>query len=198
MYPIDSESPITYSDGTCVTFGDYGLRIYEKGSEMVFGDYGIGDLFHIEKTELYKKLNGKGFKTVEFVLLRPNMKQVWFVEARKTMPAKSNKTRLDEDIVEISQKFVDSFMLACGIWFGQHVSKVEMHGNGDRFFKYGNRVIFALMLKNRKGKLTAIAEYIKQKFPKAVRMLWEFDVVVLNEEMAIDENIIVAENELLT
>ena len=194
MYPTDSESPIVYPDGTRVTFGDYGLRIYEKGSDMVFGDYEISNLFHIEKTELYKTLNGKGFKSVEFVLLRPNTKQIWFIEARKTMPAKSNKDRLEEDILEISQKFVDSFMLTCGIWFGQHINDVELHGNGDKFFKYGNKIFFALILKNRKGKLTALAEYIKQHFPKNVRTLWAFDVVVLNEEMAIDEKIMVAES----
>ena len=194
MYCKDCVQPITYPGGTTVSFGDFGLRIYEKGSDMTFGDYEVGDLFHIEKTDVYKKIAVKGFKSVEFVLLRSNKEEIWFVEARKTMPAKSNVERLDEDISEISQKFVDSFMLTCGMWFGQHFSNTELNENCDNFFKYGNKVIFALIVKNRKGKLTALAEYIKQKFPKNVRALWGFDVVVLNEEMAVSEKIIVAES----
>jgi hypothetical protein len=160
---------------------------------MTFGNYDAANLFHIEKSKQYKKLSGRGFKTTEFVLLRSEKEQLWFIEARKTMPAITNVERLEEEILDISQKFIDSFMLTCGIWFGQNNSKAEMPNNRDRFFKYGNKVIFALIIKNSKVKLTAIAEYIKQKFPKNVRALWSFSVVVLNEEMAAEEKIMVLE-----
>ena len=163
MYPTNSTLPITYPDGTQVTFGEYGMRICEKGSDMTFGDYGVENLLHIEKTELYKSLAGKGYKTVEFILLRPEAMELWYVEAKKTLPDEKNSERFEENLSEITQKFIDSFMLTCGIKHGEHFGKIDNFINGDEIFKNGNKVVFVLVIKYRKGKLMAIAEAIKQK-----------------------------------
>ena len=72
------------------------MRIFE--SSMIFGDFDEANCFHIEKTNLFKTLSGKGVKSVEFVLSRPKEKRLLFVEARKTLPSQNNVERFDEDI----------------------------------------------------------------------------------------------------
>jgi len=155
------------------------MRIYESG--MIFGDYDIDNCFHIEKTKLYKKLNGKGYSSVEFILHRPDKKQLLFIEAKSSLPDVKNINKYDERITEISKDFKDSFHLTCGIWFGQNNSKVDMPANGSCFFSYGTQVVFVLVIKNRTGNLTRIAEEIKRELIREYR-LWQFDILVMNED----------------
>ena len=49
-----------------------------------------------------------------------------------------------------------------------------------------------LVIKNRKGKMTAIAESIKRELLREYR-LWGFKIVVMNEEIAIRDNLVVGE-----
>ena len=46
------------------------MRIIEEG--LTFGDFIEADCFHIEKTDIYKRLSGRGVKSVEFVLSKPD------------------------------------------------------------------------------------------------------------------------------
>ena len=82
--------------------------------------------------------------------------------------------------------------MACGIWFGGHNSKVLIPKNGLRFFSYGVLIVFVLVIKNRKGNLLHIADRIKQQLLKEHR-LWKFEIIVLNEELARRENLIISE-----
>lgn len=51
-------------------------------SDVIFGPYDEKDLFHIEKSELYKSL-GEGLKTVEFILRASTTERgIVFVEAK--------------------------------------------------------------------------------------------------------------------
>jgi len=161
-------------------------------SDMLFGDYDEANCFWIEKTDLYGSIAGKGYKSVEFVLHRPDRYELQFVEGRSTLPAQGNVERYNEDIAEISQKFMDSLQLACGIWFGEHNSKVAVPQNGRSFFEYGTQVTFVLVIKNRRGKMTAIAEKIKREILREYR-LWGFKIVVMSEEIAIRDNLVVGE-----
>ena len=159
---------------------------------MIFGDFDEANCFHIEKTSLRKILSGKGMKSVEFVLSQPSEKRLLFVEARKTLPSKNNAERFFEDIAEISNKFIDSLHLICGIWFGTHNLSVEVPENKESFFQYGMRIIFILVIKNRKGDLPHIEDMIKKQLLHERRLLG-FDVLALNEDNAKENNLIVTE-----
>ena len=70
-----------------------------------------------------------------------------FVEGKNTLPAKNNVSAFNEEISDISYKFMDSLQLACGIWFGGHNRKVEIPKNGIRFFSYGVQIVFVSIAK---------------------------------------------------
>jgi len=167
------------------------MRIPE--SDMLFGDFDEANCFLIEKTAIYRSISGKGYKSVEFVLSRPESNELLFIEGRSTLPAQANVDRYNEDISDISQKFMDSLQLTCGIWFGQHNASVKVPQNGNSFLKYGTQVTFILVIKNRKGKLTSIAERIKREILREYR-LWGFKVLVLNEDLAVRDNLVVGED----
>ena len=166
------------------------MRIDEEG--LLFGDFELSDCFHIEKTKLYSKLSGRGFKSVEFVLHRPQKHELLFVEGKTTLPSIDNKVKYNDEIVEISQKFMDSLQLTCGIWFGRHNGNVAVPANSSYFFSYGIQIVFVLVIKNRKGNLVRIAEEIKRKISREHK-LWRFDVLVLNEDDARTHNLVVLE-----
>ena len=140
------------------------MRIIEEG--LTFGDYHDADCFHIEKTNIYKRLSGKGIKSVEFLLYRPEENKLLLVEGKSTLPAQNNKIAFDEEISEISRKFMDSLQLACGIWFGGHNQKIAMPKNCMDFFRYGVQIVFILVIKYRKGDLLHIADSIKKQLLK--------------------------------
>ena len=167
------------------------MRIFEEG--LTFGEYDEADCFHIEKTDIYKKLSGKSIKSVEFILHRPEARKLLLVEGKNTLPAKNNRAAFSEEITDISYKFMDSLQLACGIWFGGHNSIVKVPKNGMNFFRYGVQIVFVLVIKNRKGNLLHIADRIKQQLMKEHR-LWKFEILVLNEELAKKENLIISED----
>ena len=58
-------------------------------SEMNFGKFAESDLFHIEDSQIYKKL-GSGLKTVEFIL-KNNENSIVFLEAKKSVPNAANR-----------------------------------------------------------------------------------------------------------
>ena len=74
-------------------------------SDVIFGPYDEKDLFHIEKSELYKSL-GEGLKTVEFILRASTTERgIVFVEAKsngsnpeKKMSQKKNVKSLKNSI----------------------------------------------------------------------------------------------------
>jgi hypothetical protein len=149
---------------------------------------GAEDCFSIEETALYNQLKGGKVRSVDVVLSYQNQKQLLFVEARSSLPSKENEDYIGQ-IEAISKKFMDSFHLTCGIWFGEHNSKVNTPKNRELFFVYGTKIIFVLIIKNRKGDLTGIKEIIR-KYLKSERKLLGFEVLVLNENNAKENGLI--------
>ncbi|MCL2222571.1 MAG: hypothetical protein FWC20_07815 [Oscillospiraceae bacterium] len=168
------------------------MRIIEGG--LTFGEFDAKNLFHIEKTNIYKnKFSGDGVKSVEFILNRPEENELLFVEARTTLPSKCNIAHYNKEIADISKKFLDSLQLAIGIWFGSHNPSVDAPQNKESFFTYGKQIILVLVIKNRTGKLTAISERIKQEIHREHKLMG-LKVRVWNEELAIKANLIAQEN----
>lgn len=65
-----------------------------------------------------------------------------------------------------------------------------MPANFKQFRNSGKQISFVLVVKNSEKKdLLTVAEAIKCKLRKEHR-LWKFDVKVLNEELAIKENLV--------
>jgi hypothetical protein len=161
-------------------------------SNMRFGVFDEADCLRIEKTELYVRLSGRGFRSVDFILNQKGSNELFFVEAKATLPANKNITDFENEIYEISRKFMDSLQLIGGIWFGGHNSKVEAPRNRDSFFTYGKQIVFVLVVKNRIGKLPSIAEKIKQTLRREHKLLG-FNVLVMNEALAVKTNLLVKE-----
>ena len=164
------------------------MRIQEEG--LIFGDFDEENCFHIEDTRIYNRLRGQEYSSVEFVLHRPDANELFFVEGKTSLPDKKNLEDLDENIREISKKFMDSFHLACGIWFGGHSKRVETPLNAASFFTYGTQVVFVLVIKNRRGKLSGIKEKINLALKRERRLLG-FEVRVVSEEIAVEAKLVV-------
>ena len=73
-------------------------------SGMNFGKYDEKDLFHIETSEIYKKL-GDGIPTVEFIL-KYNENNIVFLEAKKSCPNAANRYESEEK----EQKFEEYYL----------------------------------------------------------------------------------------
>jgi hypothetical protein len=166
------------------------MRIIE--GDLTFGDFHEADCFHIEKTDIYDVLSRKGIKSVEFILFRSKENELLFVEGKKSLPSKDSIIRFSEEISNISQKFMDSLQLACGIWFGGHNKEVEVPKNVRDFFKYGVQIVFILVIKNREKDLLTIAEKIKKHLLKE-RRLWKFEVLAMNEKKACEKKLVIME-----
>jgi len=110
------------------------------------------------------------------------------------LPAKNNVEAFKKEVTEISQKFMDSLQLTCGIWFGEHNRNVTVPENCTNFLRYGEQIVFVLVIKNRKGNLVYIADMIKQLLLKEHR-LWRFEIVVLNEDDAFEKKLVIHEEQ---
>ena len=158
---------------------------------MLFGDFDEANCLHIEKLDFYnKELSFHGIKSVEFVLYRPEKSRLLFVEAKTALPIKERKGWLDSEITKISQKFMDSLQLACGIWLGGHKVKTKLPDNYANFFGKGVQIVFILVIKRREGDLLHIADAIKTRLLKEHK-LWNFSVLALNEELARNKDLVV-------
>ena len=76
-------------------------------SDVIFGPYDEKDLFHIEKSELYKSL-GEGLKTVEFILRASATEQgIVFVEAKSNGSNPENKDTSEEKRKKFEKFYTD-------------------------------------------------------------------------------------------
>lgn len=71
------------------------ITIEESGA--IFGPFNEADLFHIEKSEILRKLGDK-IKTVEFVVVRNDNHALVFVEAKSKCPNAANRHENEEKI----------------------------------------------------------------------------------------------------
>lgn len=164
-------------------------------SGMKFRDFGADNCYKVEESALYKKsLKHLGYKAVEFVArLTTNHSEensLLFVEAKTALLPEKSKDRFSNEIAAISQKFMDSLQIVCGIWHGGRKDKEHLPATFAQFRENGKKIVFVLVVKNsdKKGLLT-IADAISKQLLKEKR-LWRFDVKVLTEELAKKENLV--------
>jgi hypothetical protein len=163
------------------------MSVCIKESGLLFGDYNDGDVFHIEKSQIYGAL-GSGIKTVEFVL-RFNTEKIYFIEAKSSAP-KPNKEDIKKDnfdtfINEIAEKIEHSL----DIFFAVLVKRIEDTGkefpSSFQKIDYSSIEVAALLVINNHKKewLSPIKDALTRKL-KRIMKTWKIQVAVLNQEMA--------------
>ena len=140
-------------------------------SGMNFGKYDEKDLFHIETSEIYKKL-GDGIPTVEFIL-------------------KDNEQKFEEYYGSITEKFISSLQIYLAAIMNRYQDTSEI---GDNLRSVSNmkdvKLKFILVVKNAED-ITWLAGPLAELRARLlkVRKIWGVEVVVLNEELAGEYNL---------
>ena len=103
-------------------------------SGMNFGKYDEKDLFHIETSEIYKKL-GDGIPTVEFIL-KYNGNNIVFLEAKKSCPnvanryeSKEKELKFEEYYGSITEKFISSLQIYLAAIMNRYQETSEIGDN---------------------------------------------------------------------
>ena len=85
---------------------------------------------------------------------------------------------------------MDALQIVCGIWHGGRRDKVSLPVKFSAFRENGSRIVFVLVIKNcDKEDLLFAKEAILRQLLKENR-LWQFEVLVLNEELAQKKNLV--------
>lgn len=166
-------------------------------SEMKFGKFDEKNLFHIEESQIYKKL-GTGIKTVEFVLKYRQNKLI-FLEAKKSCPNAQNKDetevkkqKFEEYYSSITGKFISSLQIYLAAILDRFEDATEI---GSMMRSANNikdmQLKFVLVVKDAKD----IAWLAKPQAELNERLLqfrkiWNIQVIVLNEELARERGLI--------
>lgn len=161
--------------------GTQEIRVKESG--VSFAPFAPDNFFHMEKSDVYKKL-GKGYSTVEFLWVDA-MKNFIFVEAKSSSPRpdKTDHTDFDKYIDEISDKFQDSYQLFLASVLGRR--KSENMGKEVRGFKAdSSNIKFVLVIPTHKFDwLVALNDALKKQLRKTIS-IWNIEIAVMNEELA--------------
>lgn len=163
-----------------------------KESDMTFGGFRKEDLFRIEDSGLQHSF-GEGIKTVEFVLLKDNDKLL-FVEAKTSCPNRENRyentdksEKFESYFSDISDKFVDSLQMMLNVFLQRNESSDEIGRNiVNKNIYPALKFRFILVVK----KATDIEWLAGPKEELEARLLrwkklWDVEVEVLNEELAV-------------
>lgn len=169
-------------------------------SGVTFGPFAEEKLFHIEKSAIYQQL-GEGIKSVEFVLCRKKNILI-FLEAKTTCPNAATrdrsaeaKARYEAFYADVAQKIEDSVKLTLAALLGRFA---DVNDIGDFIHNCdlsSTKLKFILVITTPK------ATELWLPGPKAelerrllsLRKIWKLDVVVLNQQMAIDAGLIIDE-----
>ena len=162
-------------------------------SDVIFGPYDEKDLFHIEKSELYKSL-GEGLKTVEFILrastTEPN---VIFLEAKKNAPNPKNRDKSEQQKKDfekfytgVPDKFVDSLGIYTAALLKRYHDISEVGENLVFNDLKDVKLTFVLVVTNPEAQIEWLAP-IRAELEERLRRwmkIWDIDVVVLNQDLA--------------
>ena len=158
-------------------------------SGMNFGKYDKKDLFHIETSEIYKKL-GDGIPTVEFIL-KYNGNNIVFLEAKKSCPnvanryeSKEKELKFEEYYGSITEKFISSLQIYLAAIMNRYQDTSEI---GDNLRSVSNMKDVVKTAEDITWLAGPLAE-LRARLLK-VRKIWGVEVVVLNEELAGEYNL---------
>jgi len=157
------------------------VTISESG--LLFGEYEESELFHVEKSTIYKSL-GDGICTVEFVLRR-SLNEILFVEAKSSSPKPNNREDFDEFITGVCEKFAHSI----DIFFSLVLRRLDDRKNempaSFREVEYStSRLKLVLVIKGHDIRwLSPINDAIKRKLQRQLKT-WLLEIAVMNHDLA--------------
>ena len=174
------------------------LTIMESG--MSFGGFDPERIFHIEDSNLYRKL-GTAIRTTEFLYL-DYRNYLQLVEAKSSCPNVNNreesrekKEKYEQYYAEITEKFIDTLnILASFLLEREGLREYIDETIGERFLDLtslkGIRIRFILVIKNAdESWLTGVRTELERRL-LSIRKIWNADVIVLNEEFALRKKLI--------
>jgi len=165
--------------------------IEEKGSGLSFGVFDENECFHIEESDSYKRLlRHRNLKSVEFVLLRSETNQLYFVEAKKALYKREDTSDDFPSLEAISHKFIDSFQLCNAIWMGKHEYETKRPNRFQEFFVNNREFVFILVVKNISDRYISRSNDKLKKILKKERKIWRFKVFIMNEKMAKEDRLV--------
>ena len=164
------------------------ITICESG--LCFGEFEETDLFHIEKSSLYKSLEKKvqGVKTVEFILYRKKdrYEEILLVEAKSSSPHPSNnEVDFDVFIDEIYLTFTHSIDLFFAIILKRLKDGCNEVPNIFKIADYSvAKIKMILVISGHKIEwLPPLSEALRKKF-KRIRETWGIEIIPINHEQA--------------
>ena len=152
-------------------------------------DFIVDNAFHIEKSDIYTKLN-ESIKTVEFIRAKDD--KLLFVEAKSSFPNPNNPksfVNFQSETDDICDKFVHSLNLYASILVGVNEQLMSDFNSADRVY-----LDFVLVLNNfEKSWCVRIKDAITNQLRKSKCMakIWKPEVSVINCEMAQRLNLII-------
>lgn len=166
------------------------IEIPESG--MTFGPFADDNVFCIEKSKIYLKLQQK-LQIAEF-LVRMKNDSIWIIEAKSSSPNPKNKMsekKFDEYITEISKKLINALTLTVAIIINRHDDAInEIPPNLQNSIKNGNTIKLFLIIKGHDEEwLIPIQDALSQKLYLDIK-IWRFAIAVMNDEMARNEKLI--------
>ena len=167
------------------------ITIEESGA--IFGPFNEADLFHIEKSEILRKL-GEKIKTVEFVVVRNYNQALVFVEAKSKCPNAANsheneekEKKYEEFFHDVVQKIEDSIRVTLAAILGRYGISREVGQNMQGLTALAKRPLqFVLVLTDPKVKddwLPSPKAELERRL-LSIRKTWGLEVIVMNRELA--------------
>jgi hypothetical protein len=163
------------------------LIISESGLD--FGPFQDSDLFHVEKSELYKKFKNKP-KVAEFLVLHSTKTNqlLWIFEARTSNPKSSNSEDYLNYESEILEKWRNTFDIFVSVRIGRNSDDNGEVGKNLIQSKLSSvRFVFLLVITNAKADwLIPISNSIKTKlfaFCKIYNIFPEHIIVLSGDEV---------------
>ena len=173
------------------------IKIQE--SQMNFGPFQRQRCFHIEKSEVYLRIQQK-VQIAEFLLLKDRREKrpsVWVVEAKSSSPRPENTVSFDAFINEIKNKMINAFSLTLASCLKRHKdakSKLPEHFQYLNLAKTNFR--FVLVIQGHQDSwLPPIQDALTKEFFVTTKT-WAIapnSVAVLNRKLAIQKGLVASE-----
>jgi len=168
------------------------FRFYDEGSDIWFGDFNETDYFRIEEAEHYiQVLKHNSIKAVDCILCQHNESgtRIMFIEAKKNLHFTGKG--IQNKISNIAKQFIDSLHILCGAWLGGDDAKISLPSGITQYCKQSGKIVFTLVVKNCPvDVLFLIVEDLNEKLKREM-LIWNFEIRVYNEELAVKKNIVV-------
>ena len=172
------------------------MPVFIEESGMKFGPFKDENIFHIERSDIYKQLQ-HGLQMAEFLLFRPEKKDLLILEAKTSAPNPNScnmenekqiddrQKRFEEYITEIHEKLLNALTLAINLYLDRHENGKSELPQNIRNIKFDNvEIRLLLVIKNHKKVwLKDIQDKLQQKLRSATKT-WRCTVTAINEEEA--------------